>query len=118
MSHFESIVEQAAIQWFQGLGYAYENGSDLAPDGSNSERESYRSVILEGRFRSALKRINPDLPAVTLEGVARKILRPDSPSLEENNYSFHRHLTNGIKVQVRRGGASLRWASECREDLV
>lgn len=102
MSQFESVVEQAAIEWFESLGYAYAHGVEIAHDGPSPARESYRSVILEGRFRAALQRINPDLPDDTLEGVARKILRPESPSLDENNHAFHRHLTKGIEVQVRR----------------
>jgi len=27
----ESVVEEAAIQWFEALGYAYVNGGDITP---------------------------------------------------------------------------------------
>lgn len=33
MSHFsESIVEEAAIEWFGELGYSYLPGPEIAPD--------------------------------------------------------------------------------------
>jgi len=101
MAGFESVVEEAAIQWFDELGYAYVNGIEIAPDGTSPERASYGSVILEGRLRAALGRINPHLDADTLDDVTRRLGRLDSPSLEENNLAFHRMLTRGIEVQVR-----------------
>jgi len=107
MSGFESVVEEAAIQWFESLGYAYVNGGDIAPDSMNPERADYGAVLLEGRLRSALARINPHLDADTLDDVVRRLGRLDSPSLEENNLAFHRMLTKGIEVQVR-GDSGLR----------
>ncbi len=100
----ESEVEQVAIEWFQELGYGYANGIDIAPDGATPERATYGEVVLVGRLRSALARINPHLDDATLEGVARKVLRPQSPAIEENNHDFRRWLTKGIEVQVRRDG--------------
>ncbi len=104
MSRFESVVEEAAIQYFEALGYSYRNGLEIAPDGAARERRSYGAVILEGRLRAALRRINPDLPAAALDTAARKILVPESPALEENNHAFHHDLIQGIEVQVRREG--------------
>ena len=102
MSFTESVVEQAAIEWLESLGWKYLHGGVLAPDGSAPERTSYRSVILEGRFRAALRRINDHLPIEALDEVARQVLRLDSPSLEENNHAFHKMVREGIEVQVRR----------------
>ncbi|MBI4706193.1 MAG: type I restriction endonuclease subunit R [Deltaproteobacteria bacterium] len=105
MTCFESIVEQAAIEWLGRLGYAYVPGWELAPDGSSPERASYSTVILEGRLRAALGRIDPKLPAEALDDVVRRVTRPTSPALEENNVAFHRMLAKGAEVQVRKGGA-------------
>ena len=102
MSGFESVVEQAAIEWLDALGWKYVHGPDLAPDGSAPERSSYRHVVLEGRLRDALRRINDHLPATALDEVARKVLRLDSPSLEENNLAFHKMVREGIEVQVKK----------------
>ncbi len=104
MTGFESIVESAAIEWLQDLGYDYAYGLDIAPDGVAPERADYGAVILERRFRDALGRLNPDLPADALDHVARRVLRPDSPALSENNHAFCRMLTQGVGVEVRRDG--------------
>ena len=104
MSCSESVVEDAAIEWFQGLGYSYLPGPEISPDGSAPERSSYGKVILEGRLRSSLTKLNPHLDADTIDDVFRRLMRLDGPSLEENNLGFHRLLTKGVEVQVRRDG--------------
>ncbi len=77
MTGFESVVEDAAIEYLRELGYAYVHGPDIAPDGPSPERDSYADVVLAGRLRSALARINPDLDADVLDGVAKRVLRPE-----------------------------------------
>ena len=56
MRFAESDVEEAAIQWLQGLGYNYVPGPEIAPDSLFPERAKFSSVILEGRLRKALAR--------------------------------------------------------------
>ena len=89
MSRFtESIVEEASLAWLEGLGYAVLHGPDISPGGdtltlalSQRERERYADVMLEGRLREALVRLNPDLPSEALEDAYRKLTRTDAPSL-------------------------------------
>lgn len=100
----EAEVEQAAVEYLTDLGYTHVFGPDLSVDGSCPERISYGDTILAGRLRAALARINRHLDSDTLEGVAKRIIRPDSPALLENNVAFQRHLTRGVDVQVRRNG--------------
>jgi type I restriction enzyme, R subunit len=100
----ESDVEEAAIEYLGDLGYNYLHGSEIAPDGVSPERASYSDVILAGRLRAALARINPDLDSDSLDEAAKRVLRPESPSLEENNVTFQTLLTRGVNVQVRRDG--------------
>ena len=61
----ESIVEDAALAWLKALGYAVLYGPDIAAGELAAERSdpNYRDVVLEGRLRQALMRLNPD-PAV------------------------------------------------------
>ena len=106
MKFTESIVEEATIEWLQALGWDYIAGPDIAPDGEAPERSSYGSVILEGRLRQALHRINDHLPPATLDEVAKKVLRLDSPSLEDNNHAFHAMVRSGIEVQVKKEGGT------------
>ena len=54
----ESIVEGAALDWFEALGYARTNGLLIAPGEPASERDSFREVILRGRLRDAIRRLN------------------------------------------------------------
>ncbi len=104
MSSFESVVEEAAVEWLEELGWKHIPGAVLAPGGEAPERGSYREVILEGRLRAAVGRINPQLGAEAAEEVVRAVARLDSPSLEERNHSFHRLIREGVAVKVRKEG--------------
>jgi type I restriction enzyme, R subunit len=108
MSNFtESVVEQAALAWFEGLGYEVERGRDVAPGESKAEREDYREVILRRRLRDALERLNAELPAALIEEAIRKLTRTESPSLVQNNRTFHRMLVEGVTVEHRREDGSI-----------
>lgn len=104
MSGFESVVEEAVIEYLQDLGYEYVHGPEIAPDGPHPERASYADVVLQDRLLTALSRINPHLNSDVLDRVANQLLRPASPSLEENNLTFQQWLTRGVAVQVREDG--------------
>ena len=97
----ESVVEEATLDWFRELGYETLHGPDIAPDEPNAERTSYADVVLVDRLRSALARLNPGVPAEILEEAALKVSRTETPSLTENNRSFHRMLTEGVDVEYR-----------------
>jgi hypothetical protein len=45
----ESVVEQAAPAWLEGIGWPVRNGTDIAPDGPAAERRDYGQVVLELR---------------------------------------------------------------------
>ena len=114
MKFSESHVEDAALEWLSGLDYAVLHGADIAPDGSTPERISYSQIVLTGRLREALERLNRDLPADTLEEVLRKVQQTETPSLvEENrrlhpislveeNRRLHRYLIEGVPVEITR----------------
>ena len=81
----EAEVEAAAIEYLTDLDYDYVFGPVLAPDGASPERASYGDVVLVDRLRRALGKVNPQLDAETLDGVARRIQRRESLDLIENN---------------------------------
>lgn len=58
----ESIVEEAAREWFRDLGYAAGHGPQLAPGEAAAERDSFGVVVLVGRLREAIRRLNPAIP--------------------------------------------------------
>ena len=105
MSAFtESVVEDAALAWLAGLGYAVLHGPDIAVGMLGAERSdpNYRDVVLEGRLRQALERLNRNLPADALEDAFRKLTRTDAPTLVERNRAVHRMLVDGVTVEYRR----------------
>jgi type I restriction enzyme R subunit len=64
---YEDELEQAALEWFEELGYETAFAPDISPGGDYPERSDYSDVILEERLKDALKRINPDLPQEALD---------------------------------------------------
>jgi len=105
----ESVVEEAALAWFESLGYAVLHGPDIATSEPASERSdpNYRDVILEQRLRQALVRLNPDLPPDALEYAYRQLTRADAPSLMERNRAVHRMLVDGVTVEFKRPDGSI-----------
>src|SRR6266571_6663126 len=105
----ESVVEEAALAWLEGLGYTMLHGPDIAVGEPAAERAdpNYRDVVLERRLRQALVRLNPDLPAEALEDAFRKFVRADAPSLVERNRAVHRMLADGVTVEYRRPDGSI-----------
>ncbi len=97
----EDAIEQTALEWLENLGYGIAYGPDIAFDGATPERDAeanYTDVVLVGRLRSALERINSTLPVDAIDEAVRKITRPESPSLIENNRSFQKMLTDGVDI--------------------
>lgn len=108
-SFTESVVEDAALAWLAGLGYAVLHGPDIAVGMLGAERSdpNYRDVVLENRLRQSLVRLNPALPPDALEDAFRKLTRADAPSLVERNRAIHRMLVDGVTVEYRRKDGSI-----------
>ncbi len=100
----EADVERSLLETFRDLGYEIASGPDIAPGGDQPERESHEDVLLVDRLRSALVRLNRDLPPEAIDQAIRKLTRSESPSLLENNRRFHRMLTEGVDVEVQKPG--------------
>jgi type I restriction enzyme R subunit len=101
-SFAESVVEEAALEWFASLGYAVLGGPTIAPGEPAAERDSYEQVVLDGRLRAALRRLNPSVPDEALDEAFRKLTRVSSPQLIEANHALHDHLVNGVSVEYLR----------------
>jgi type I restriction enzyme R subunit len=103
----ESTVEDAALTWFGELGYAIGNGLEMAPGEPAAERDSFGEVVLEGRLREAIRRLNPAIPSEAQEDALRKVLRVTTPSLVQTNRAFHRMLRDGVPVEYPRPDGSI-----------
>jgi len=105
----ESVVEDATLAWLEALGYEIKHGPAIAAGELGAERgdPDYRDVILEGRLRRSLARLNPALPAEALEDAFRKLTGLEAPSPLERNRAAHRMLVNGVTVEYRRSDGSI-----------
>ena len=109
----EDIVEQAALGWFEALGYETARGSEITrpqkasgePDKGASDfswlRDEYSEVVLLSRLKAALRKLNPEMPENAINQAATVVCRPPEPTLEQNNRWFHRLLTDGVAVEYR-----------------
>ena len=82
MSLNESIVEDAALEWFGELGYAVGHGPQLAPGEPAAERDSFGEVVLVGRVREAIRR-----PAAAGPAIPEEARATDKESLSVQNPS-------------------------------
>ncbi|MEI6827089.1 MAG: type I restriction endonuclease subunit R [Desulfuromonadales bacterium] len=100
----EDQLEQETLGWLTEAGYNHRYGLDIAPDGSAPERSSYSQVMLVGRLREAIDRLNPFVPPVARIDALQRVLNLDTPVLLAANRAFHQLLVNGVSVQYQKDG--------------
>ncbi|MEX0812690.1 MAG: type I restriction endonuclease subunit R [Chitinophagales bacterium] len=123
----ENTIEDFAIKLLEHLGYEYIYAPSIAPfpssggvvedrggspssggvpegRGGQDMRHSYEEVMLTNRMAEAVRRINPTVPTEAQEEAIKEIQRLNSPELLTNNESFHRLLTEGIKISYQKDG--------------
>ncbi len=105
----ESVVEDAALDWFRGLGYDVIGGPDMPP-GPDALRKTHEDVTLLSAVRGSLARINPGLPREALDDAFRKLTRPEGATLEVRNRAFHRMIVDGVNVEYRNNQGKIRGA--------
>ena len=110
----DAAVEQPAIQLFADLGRETVNLYHEWASGKSTEgRESERQVVLEGRLRAALERLNPELPATAIRQVIEEVTLDRARMVQVNaNHELWRLLREGVKVKVTtpRGGQETKTA--------
>ncbi len=102
----ESAIEEFAIGLLENQGFQYIYAPTIAPDSDTPERQSFEDVLLLERLKTAVKRINPNIPSDVQKDAIKQIQRLNSPELIANNETFHRMLTEGIKVSYQKDGNS------------
>jgi len=95
----ESHVEEAGLEYFRALGYEVRIGNEIAPDSDKAERQSYSDVILVGRLREAVQRLNPALPQSAREDAIRQVLQTGMPTLVHENRRLYKLMSDGVPVQ-------------------
>ena len=95
----EDHVEEAALEWLGELGWTIAHGPDVCPDSPQPLRAAYQDVVLLDRFRDAVARLNPSVPAESREEAMRRVLASETPSLVEENRRLHQYLVEGVPVE-------------------
>ncbi|MDW5416744.1 type I restriction endonuclease subunit R [Iodobacter sp. CM08] len=100
----EDQLEQEALSWLVEAGYRHICGYDIAPDGRTPERADYVQPVLIERLRSAISRLNPQIPLLAREDAVKQVLDLGIPALLTANRHFHSLLVNGVPVQYQKDG--------------
>lgn len=106
----ESVVEQAALAWLESLRYDIVSGPTIAPEEPGAERESFDEVVLSGRLRESLARLNPGTSAEALDEAFRRVVRVDAvggADAVSRNRAFHKLLVDGVTVEEKRKDGSI-----------
>ena len=100
----ESMVEDAALDWFRALGYHVQGGPDMSPGPDSLYyplRGSHADAVLTSAVRGSLRRLNSVLPEEALDDALRRLTRPEGATLEARSRSFHRMVVDGVNVEYR-----------------
>lgn len=100
-----NLTEQSLIEWLQSQGYEHIYGPDINPGQPNAEREDFRGVVLKNRLLTAVRRFNPQLPAVQAEQVVNDIAGYHNADLMLGNKEIFKFLTEGVKKTWQEQGA-------------
>ena len=101
----ESTVEAASLDWLRDLSYRVVHAPEPGPQGL---RDTYGDVVLPRILRDRLASLNPDLSADALDDAFHKLTSPPGATLEARNRSFHRMLVDGVPVEYRHDGGTVR----------
>ncbi len=103
-SIYESDLENFVLSAFKNLDYEVARGDyeEYLPGGIAALRSDYSKVVLVDRLRLALQRINPKARSETIEQAIKQILTNESQSLLYENERFHKMLTDGVDVAIRK----------------
>jgi type I restriction enzyme R subunit len=100
----EDQLEQETLGWLKDVGYTLLSGPEIAFDGLMPERANYVQTYLPNRFRDAVNRLNPTIPAVAREDAIKQVQELGIPALLSANRHFHKLLVTGVPVQYQIDG--------------
>jgi type I restriction enzyme R subunit len=95
----EDAIEQNLIDLLTKQGYHYQHGNEID--------RPFDAVVLEDVFKTALKRLNPDLPESARVEAFQHVLHLGSNDIMTNNEKFHQMLTDGVTVEYFKQGETV-----------
>ena len=106
----EADLEAVVLALLGSLGWTVKHGPEIAPGEPTAERGDYREIVLMGRLRDAVVRLNPDLPLDAVEDAVKTALRPESQVVESENWRVYRLLVEGVPVDFPGSDGAIRSA--------
>lgn len=104
----QQLVEKAAIEVFEALGYTHQNcfKEEFGENGTLG-RETSMDIVLLSRLKSAVVRLNPDLPSEAINLAIEELIRDRSIlNIAVANREIYKIVRDGIKVSVRKSDGS------------
>jgi len=98
LSLTEQLVEDAATAQFAAANIPSESGTELDASGA---RPTASAHMFASRTRSVLCKLNPQLPAATIDAIVVSLPRSPNSTLIENNRCLHVQLTDGVPVEYK-----------------
>ena len=98
------VQETFADHLHRQLGWdsVYAWNEETFGPGGTLGRDSERDMVLVRDLRDAVRRLNPDLPAVAVEEAVQKLTRHDySRSIVQHNQEFYGWVRDGVPVSFR-----------------
>jgi len=95
----EKHLEEQCLAWFKETGWRCCHGDEVKP--GSAGRDDARQVLLADELHAALTRINPQVPADSIDDAMRAINQHESPILAINNRRFHQYMIKGVEVSWR-----------------
>ncbi|MBK2256667.1 type I restriction endonuclease subunit R [Francisella philomiragia] len=102
----EDNIENYAIDLFKSQSYNYIYAPDVAPDTDNPIRATFSDVVLENLLHDKLLEINHQIEPNLIDEAIKKLLRTSSDELLADNELIHQYITQGIKVEYTKDGAT------------
>jgi type I restriction enzyme R subunit len=99
----DQLVEQPAIRLFEELGWHHVNAYyEMLGPGGTLGRDNKSEVFLVERLRASIERLNPDMPAETVEQAVTEITRPRTTlHYARANQQLHSLMRDRVDVSVR-----------------
>ncbi len=104
----EAELEELVLGELRELGWAVQHGPAIDPESEHPERGDYREVVLAGRLRRAVERLNPQLDSDAVDDVVKTVVRPESQVVMSENWRVYQLLAQGVAVETRDASGSLR----------
>ena len=99
---YESHIEEHVIALLQQQGYEY-----ISPEQQETERESASNVLLRDRLKSAISRLNSELPANVRKQAQREVTALSGQNLIESNEKFYDMLIEGVREEHQKDGETV-----------